>query len=243
VLYMFQEIWLPLLLAFAIGVWPIGWWIWGGGGNSKKKVADLEADLVMARRNADDAAAGRTRLEKEIAELRAKGPAPAAVGDSDEVARLKSELDKARTEAATCHVNLDQANAEIAKLKAAPAVDLAAAPAPVAAFAAVPAAAAADDSWPTFLSAPRGQADDLRLIKGVGEKLNTLLNSLGVFHFKQIAAWSEAQVAEVDGKLANFKGRIARDKWQEQAGLLADGKIVEFNAKFGQVGSEIKNKG
>lgn len=39
-----------------------------------------------------------------------------------------------------------------------------------------------------------GGADDLKLIKGVGPKLEGVLNGIGVFHFDQIAAWTEAEV-------------------------------------------------
>src|SRR5690606_22403522 len=43
---------------------------------------------------------------------------------------------------------------------------------------------------PDGLDAPReGAADDLKLIRGVGPKLEQLLNSLGFWHFDQVAAW------------------------------------------------------
>lgn len=61
-----------------------------------------------------------------------------------------------------------------------------------------------------------GQADDLKRISGVGPKLEGLLNQNGVFHFEQIAAWNDAEIAYMDDQLS-FKGRIARDNWIEQA--------------------------
>ena len=61
-----------------------------------------------------------------------------------------------------------------------------------------------------------GQADDLKRISGVGPKLEGLLNQNGVFHFDQIAAWNDAEIAYMDDQLS-FKGRIARDNWIEQA--------------------------
>jgi len=67
------------------------------------------------------------------------------------------------------------------------------------------------------LEAPRdGVADDLRRIKGVGPKIEKLLNELGVFHFDQIASWTRGQIAHVDDQL-KFKGRIERENWIEQA--------------------------
>jgi predicted flap endonuclease-1-like 5' DNA nuclease len=83
-----------------------------------------------------------------------------------------------------------------------------------------------------------GKADDLLQLKGVGPKLNTLLNSLGVTRFDQIAAWGASEVSKVDGHLGSFKGRIDRDNWVEQAGLLARGAIAEFEAKYGKLDSE-----
>ena len=85
-----------------------------------------------------------------------------------------------------------------------------------------------------------GAADDLLQIKGVGPKLNTLLISLGVTRFDQIAAWGAAEIDKVDDHLGTFKNRITRDSWVEQAGLLARGAIAEFEAKFGKLDSENK---
>lgn len=83
-----------------------------------------------------------------------------------------------------------------------------------------------------------GTPDDLLQIKGVGPKLNELLISLGVRRFDQIAKWGSAEIDKVDAHLGAFKGRIVRDSWVEQAGLLARGAIAEFEAKFGKLDSE-----
>ncbi len=83
-----------------------------------------------------------------------------------------------------------------------------------------------------------GNPDDLLQIKGVGPKLNELLISLGVRRFDQIAKWGSSDIAKVDEHLGAFKGRIDRDQWVEQSGLLARGAIAEFEAKFGKLDSE-----
>ncbi|MEX2518616.1 MAG: NADH-quinone oxidoreductase subunit E [Paracoccaceae bacterium] len=81
--------------------------------------------------------------------------------------------------------------------------------------------AAAPDNGPDMLKAARkGGEDDLKLIGGVGPKLEDVLNKLGVFHFDQIAAWTSADIAWVDERLT-FKGRIERDDWIGQAKALA----------------------
>ncbi len=83
-----------------------------------------------------------------------------------------------------------------------------------------------------------GAPDDLLQIKGVGPKLNELLISLGVRRFDQIAAWTSGDIAKVDEHLGAFKGRIDREMWTEQSGLLASGNIAAFEAKFGALDSE-----
>lgn len=78
-------------------------------------------------------------------------------------------------------------------------------------------------------------ADDLARIKGLGPKLQALLPTLGITTFAQIAALTEADLAQLDGKLGAFAGRPARDGWVEQAGYLAAGDVTGFEARFGKV--------
>ncbi|WP_300055777.1 NADH-quinone oxidoreductase subunit E [uncultured Roseobacter sp.] len=73
----------------------------------------------------------------------------------------------------------------------------------------------------TLEAAREGGPDDLKQIKGIGPKLEKLLHSLGFFHFDQVAAWTDAEVAWVDENLEGFKGRVSRDNWVQQARDLA----------------------
>ena len=85
---------------------------------------------------------------------------------------------------------------------------------------------------PTTLSAARGgQADDLKRIKGIGPKLEQVCHDLGFFHFDQIAAWTDDEVAWVDSNLEGFKGRVTRDDWVAQAKVLAEGGETEFSKR------------
>ncbi|GFE65796.1 NADH-quinone oxidoreductase subunit E [Litoreibacter roseus] len=85
---------------------------------------------------------------------------------------------------------------------------------------------------PELLSAARdGGPDDLKQVKGVGPKLETLLHELGVYHFDQIASWSDQEVAWVDQNLEGFKGRVSRDEWVKQAKILAKGGTTEFSSR------------
>ncbi len=72
-------------------------------------------------------------------------------------------------------------------------------------------------------SARGGKPDDLKIIIGIGPKLEILCHKLGFFHFDQLAAWTDAEIAWVDDNLEGFKGRVTRDKWVEQARALAAG--------------------
>ena len=93
------------------------------------------------------------------------------------------------------------------------------------------AAKATEEAAPETLKEARGgKPDDLKLLKGVGPKLEQTLNELGFFHFDQIAKWTEAEVAWVDSRL-KFKGRIERDGWIAEAAQLASGEETEFAKK------------
>jgi NADH-quinone oxidoreductase subunit E len=80
------------------------------------------------------------------------------------------------------------------------------------------------DGRPELLKSARGgKADDLKLIWGVGPKLEKMLNKMGVWHFEQVASWSAKELAWVDDKLEGFKGRAKRDEWVKQARKLETG--------------------
>jgi predicted flap endonuclease-1-like 5' DNA nuclease len=112
-----------------------------------------------------------------------------------------------------------------------------AAPAPAPEPAAATAAPAAGPTRPAALAAPEGgKADDLKKIKGIGPKLEALCNSLGIYHFAQIAGWSAAEVAWMDDNLEGFKGRVSRDDWVAQAKLLAEGGTTEFSKRVDKGG-------
>lgn len=90
---------------------------------------------------------------------------------------------------------------------------------------------------PAMLDAPRASgADNLKEIKGVGPKLEATLNEMGIYHFDQIANFSDQEVAWVDQNLKGFKGRVSRDNWVEQAKTLAAGGETEFSKKVDKGG-------
>ncbi|MEM6712170.1 MAG: polyhydroxyalkanoate depolymerase [Pseudomonadota bacterium] len=80
-----------------------------------------------------------------------------------------------------------------------------------------PAAPSAD---PYGLAQPSGKADNLKLINGIGPKLETMLNEQGIFHFWQIAGLGQSELETLEAKLS-FKGRVQRESWIEQAKSLS----------------------
>ncbi len=75
-----------------------------------------------------------------------------------------------------------------------------------------------------------GKPDNLTLIKGIGEVNEKKLNEHGIYHFDQIAAWTEADIVQAETYL-EFDGRIAREDWVGQAAQLASGQATEFSTR------------
>jgi len=88
---------------------------------------------------------------------------------------------------------------------------------------------------PVAAPQPSSGPDDLRKIKGLGPKMQTLLTTLGITTYAQIANWSEADLDDLDTKLGAFAGRPRRDQWVEQARLLSSGDTGAYEAAFGKL--------
>jgi predicted flap endonuclease-1-like 5' DNA nuclease len=86
-------------------------------------------------------------------------------------------------------------------------------------------AAESNGSTPLFgLSEPEGEADDLTEIVGIGKVFEEMLHDLGIYHFRQIAAFGADDIAHINSALKEFKGRIEHDDWVGQARELHDKK-------------------
>jgi predicted flap endonuclease-1-like 5' DNA nuclease len=72
--------------------------------------------------------------------------------------------------------------------------------------------------------------DDLKRIRGVGVLIEKKLNQMGVVAYEQIANWTAEDVDRVSQSL-DFKGRIERENWVEQARILASGGATEFSRR------------
>ena len=78
-----------------------------------------------------------------------------------------------------------------------------------------------DPNKPAGITAPRNdRADELTNVIGILPIIETALNSLGIYHFDQLAGLTDKQVAWVETHLG-IDGRIGREHWREQAVELA----------------------
>lgn len=204
--FLLGEMWLLLLLAALLGLFA-GWLIWG-----RRGAVPLDTGAADSLRASLDA-------------CNAKGRDQAA-----RIAALEAEVKAANAKAHEAHLAAEGARADAKaaqdSAKAAP-VAMAAPLMAAAPAAAVTADETADDKTPAkpkgLTTARGGKPDDLKLIKGVGPKLEILCNKLGFFHFDQIASWTAKEIAWVDENLEGFKGRVTRDQWVAQARDLMNG--------------------
>ena len=190
-------------------------------------LAAAAAEKAEAEAKVKEAAALAAAKEKEVQEKAAKAEAQGkAQAKAQEEAEAKATAEKEAAEKEAVEAKA-QKEAVIAQTEA---------------------AQSSDDQEPEgiapegLLSAPRGgKKDNLSRIKGIGVKIDQALNGIGIYHFDQIAAWTEDNMAWADKALA-FPGRAKRDDWVGQAKLLAEGKETEFSQRVdkGEVASSKK---
>lgn len=183
---------------------------------------ELEAQRQRIRRSDERVAAlesssvTQSGLESEVESLRNELSASVR-----RVEELQQQTAAAEASRAAAESERDKAGGELEALLSAPMIDVdrMATAKPI-----VFEGTEADDlqaaSSPELLDVPRGAADDLRRIRGIGEVLAETLKSLGIYHFGQIAGWSESDIQWVAAHLDTFPDRIVRDEWREQAAQL-----------------------
>ncbi|TPJ69551.1 proton-conducting membrane transporter [Mesorhizobium sp. B2-7-1] len=221
-----------MLLAFVVGI-LVGWFIWG---RLRGELDSLRGDLDRTRSERDRLRADSDRLKGELdacgrarADLESRlRDAPSGKAGTDKTAAPAAALmstPAAATSAATKAAPAKPAAAK--KTASAKPAAKSAAPKKVAALAAKKAAAP---------QAATGKADNLRRLIGIGPVNERLLKGLGVTTYAQIAAWTADDVKRIE-EVLNFDGRIAREKWIEQAKLLAAGNEAEFARQFPTAGT------
>ena len=74
------------------------------------------------------------------------------------------------------------------------------------------------------------EVNDLKRIRGIGVLIEKRLNALGISSYAQIANWSASEIDRISQTL-DFKGRIERENWVEQARILSSGGQTEFSRR------------
>ena len=135
--------------------------------------------------------------------------------------RLKAEAQALRLERDSLDERLRPLAAEVDRLKRADARR-------VATTAEVPVDTASD-----LVTEGALDLDDVRRLKGVGDRFAAALAKVGITQVAQIAAWSGADAEVIDAQLGGFAGRIRTDRLVEQARLLHEGRTTEYETRFG----------
>lgn len=238
-----------MLLAFLVGV-LVGWFLWG---RLRGELDSLRGDLDRTRSERDRLradsdrltgeldACGKTRadLERRLREAqatpaagtgaaKAASQAPAALMSTPAAAKSAPAAAKSAPAAAK------PAPKKPAAAKAAPAAKTSAPKASVPKATAAPKTAAPAKA--TAAKPASGKPDNLRRLIGIGPVNEKLLKAQGVTSFAQIAAWTAADIKRIEDVM-NFDGRIARERWIEQAKLLAAGDETEFAKQFPTAGT------
>ena len=76
------------------------------------------------------------------------------------------------------------------------------------------------------LGGPRGGIILARANADIEKKLN----SMGITAYEQVANWTRADIDRIS-QVLDFKGRIERENWIEQARILASGGQTEFSRR------------
>ncbi|MDB6176119.1 hypothetical protein PAF17_01190 [Paracoccus sp. Z330] len=80
-------------------------------------------------------------------------------------------------------------------------------------------------------TAPVATVDDLKEIKGIGPKLEEMLNDHGITSFAQIATWDDERIDHFAELIGRMGSRIRSDDWVSQARTLAAGGTTEFSKR------------
>ncbi len=188
-------------------------------------VAEREARVAELEARAGGVQADLERASAELSAVQAAHAdcTVAAEANTGRIAGLESALAEreARIEELEAIVAAQAARSGAAEadVMAAESADLEGLAAAEESFGDVAGAAAVAPSVPPtrFGTAGADHTDDLKVINGIGPKMEELLNSFGIRAWDQLAALSPSEVARVDAALEEFPGRIERDQWVDQA--------------------------
>ncbi len=212
------------LIVAAVG-FVIGWLV--RGARAQNEIEQLEGNW-QARLRTAETARDRCRRSSARPKLMAKPGSRASAGDprlEERVAQLQRELDGARGTSAEQRSEIERLQGRLSALQAAAAGG---------GRRRGPTTRPAATRWwrtrapgrgrrPRGSRHPRASPTICKKISGIGPGIEKTLHELGVFHYRQIAAFTPENVAWVNQRL-RFKGRIERENWIGQAKTLVRGR-------------------
>ncbi|MFK8019205.1 MAG: hypothetical protein AB8B86_05495 [Pseudomonadales bacterium] len=194
---------------------------------SDKKIRSTELLLASQISKTESALQLNSNLQAELDALKSRAPSVAEPAPDDnsateagaemaaEVSKKQKVIDELRRALEECQAARQQAVPEQAPLLGVESVESVESVEGI----------VADDGKATeekLFSTRPDQVDDLKRIKGVGPKLEGMLNNMGIYQFEQIASFTLKDLAWVDNNLSAFKGRAKRDNWVAQASDLTN---------------------
>ena len=172
--------------------------------------AQLRHDVLQAGRRADSAHLDVAELANIKAENQELASCLETMEESrrqyeDDARRYRQQYDESESESETLRVKLGDIQQRLAEMEQEHAH----------ARQAVATSSASNTAYDA--DSPVGDVDDLTQIVGIGKVLEAMLHRLGIYYFRQIAAFGPAELARVNAELKEFKGRIEHDDWIGQA--------------------------
>ena len=218
--FLFLEIGLWILLA---GLWGllIGWWIWGRERSRSEEAANArhykhQLEQCEARCATYKAASQAARKAVAVTDAAAASAVQSNTSPEPVNADIAPDTEPSDLEVVNKVYNREEVTgwATAPVVRQQQAVDV------------------VRDEWrPKALEAADGVPDDLKRIKGIGPVIERMLHRLGIFHFRQIAAFTDENIRWVEHYIA-FPGRINREDWLGQAAKMADAGNTEFSERY-----------
>lgn len=184
-----------LVLLFLLAAFLIG--LITGWMYWRNRLAEMSSRLNAALEHS-----GRMQTDMDSLQLRLKSL-------EEEVVQFSSDVDDYREKLRTCQAEKGQLSTHVQALKEQQ---------PQTVF-------PQNISFDNTEDEPKNGPDDLKRISGIGPKLEAKLNQLGIYNYKQISGWTEAEANQINESIGSIPGRILRDNWIGQARILEIRKL------------------
>ncbi len=195
----------------------------------EKKVISLEADNAQLKHDIALANQGAETLRRELSEFNAlkeqnrelvqclKSMEARCKQYEHDARRYRSQAEQSEKESDTLRFKIGDIEKNFNEMRDAKQSENKAGNGRADENAEVPAAGGASSAAQFGMPRPKGAIDDLTEIIGIGKVFEATLHDLGIWYFRQIAAFGPSDIARINAELKEFKGRIEHDDWIGQA--------------------------